>query len=208
VQPDSLCILLEFCPRSLYDLLRQAPTPLPLAQVLRLARQVAGGLYYLHCCTPPVLHLDLKSANVLLDGHGNAKVCDFGLAHLKLGADVRTERQGSPLWTSPEVLKGDARDEKADTYSYGMLLYELLTRQLPYGGYAAAQVVMGVITNLLARPELPSDALHYPPAIAELMRECWRFEPVQRPDFAAVLDAIERVAREEGMPFADALGRA
>ena len=44
-------------------------------QVLRLSRQVAGGLYYLHCCTPPVLHLDLKSANVLLDEHGVAKVC-------------------------------------------------------------------------------------------------------------------------------------
>ena len=42
--------------------------------MLRLGRQVAGGLYYLHCCTPPVLHLDLKSANVLLDEHGTAKV--------------------------------------------------------------------------------------------------------------------------------------
>ena len=59
MQPDSLCILLEFCPRSLYDLLKEAASPLPLEQVLRLARQVAGGLYYLHCCTPPVLHLDL-----------------------------------------------------------------------------------------------------------------------------------------------------
>ena len=60
VQPDSLCILLEFCPRSLYDLLRQSQEALPLCQVLRLARQVAGGLYYLHCCTPPVLRLDLQ----------------------------------------------------------------------------------------------------------------------------------------------------
>ena len=121
-------------------LLRKAEAPLELQRVLMIARQVALGLYYLHCCKPPVLHLDLKSANVLLDKHGIAKVCDFGLAHLKLGADVRTERMGSPMWTSPEVLKGDARNEKADTYSYGMLLFELLTRQLPYGGYAAAQL--------------------------------------------------------------------
>ena len=60
VQPDSLCILLEFCPRSLYDLLRQSQEKLPLEQVLRWARQVAGGLYYLHCCTPPVRRLDLR----------------------------------------------------------------------------------------------------------------------------------------------------
>ena len=70
-----------------------------------------------------MLHLDLKSANVLLDEHGVAKVCDFGLAHLKLGSGVNTSRHGSPSWTAPEVLKGEARDEKADTYSYGMLLF-------------------------------------------------------------------------------------
>ena len=201
VQPDNLCILFEFCPQSLYDLLRQARSPLPLQQVLTIARQVALGLYYLHCCKPPVLHLDLKSANVLLDKHGIAKVCDFGLAHLKLGSDVRTDRQGSPMWTSPEVLKGDARNEKADTYSYGMLLFELLTRELPYESYAAAQVVMGVITNLLARPELPPDAQHYPQSLQELMKDCWQFESAKRPDFAVVLDALERIAREEGITF-------
>ena len=58
---------------------------------------------YLH---PDVVHRDLKTQNVLLDGMGRAKVCDFGLAHLKLGADVRTDRMGSPMWTSPEGLKG------------------------------------------------------------------------------------------------------
>ena len=204
VQPDNLCILFEFCPQSLYDLLRNTTQPLGLEQILSLARQVALGIYYLHCCKPPVLHLDLKSANVLLDRHGHAKVCDFGLAHLKLGNDVRTDRMGSPMWTSPEVLKGEARNEKADTYSYGMLLYELLTRQLPYGGYAAAQVVMGVITNLLPRPELPADAQHYPAAIGNLMKECWQFQAERRPDFAVVLDSIERCAKEEGMPFPDA----
>lgn len=201
VQPDNLCILFEFCPQSLYDLLRKAPKPLELKQVLTIARQVALGLYYLHCCKPPVLHLDLKSANVLLDRHGHAKVCDFGLAHLKHDVDVRTDRMGSPMWTAPEVLKGDARDEKADTYSYGMLLYELMTRQLPYAGYAAAQVVMGVITNLLDRPTLPEDAQHYPEALANLMRECWAFDATSRPDFAAILDSLERMATEAGMPF-------
>jgi serine/threonine protein kinase len=201
VQPDNLCILFEFCPTSLYEMLRTAAEPLELRRVLALARQVALGIFYLHSCKPPVLHLDLKSANVLLDKHGNAKVCDFGLAHLKLGADVRTERCGSPMWTSPEVLKGAARDEKADTYSYGMLLFELLTRALPYGGVAASQVVMGVITNLLPRPELPADAAHYPDGLGRLMRECWAFDAAERPKFDAVLDALETVARDEGMPF-------
>ncbi len=78
VQPDNLCILFEFCPQSLFDLLRKAEAPLPLSRVLTLSRQVALGVYYLHCCKPPVLQLDLKSANVLLDAHGHAKVCGLG----------------------------------------------------------------------------------------------------------------------------------
>jgi serine/threonine protein kinase len=173
-----------------------------VAQVLTISRQVALGVYYLHCCTPPVLHLDLKSANVLLDAHGIAKVCDFGLAHLKLAQDgVTTQRMGSPMWTAPEVLKGEARDETADSYSFGMLLYELMTRQLPYGEHGAAQVMMGVITNLLPRPELLPDH-EYPEAIVGLMQQCWQFEAPKRPMFAAVLDVLETAASDAGLPFA------
>ena len=54
----------------------------------------------------PVLHLDLKSANVLLDEHGVAKVADFGLSHIKKETAVITARMGSPQWTAPEILRG------------------------------------------------------------------------------------------------------
>ena len=86
---------------------------LAMEYALSAIQQIGLGIFYLHQCTLPVLHLDLKSANVLLDEHGTAKVCDFGLAHLKLGSGVNTARHGSPSWTAPEVLKGEARDEKA-----------------------------------------------------------------------------------------------
>tara|TARA_B100000795_G_scaffold4481_1_gene3147 strand:- start:175 stop:618 length:444 start_codon:yes stop_codon:yes gene_type:complete len=142
-----------------------------------------------------VLHLDLKSANVLLDEHGVAKVCDFGLAHLKLGSGVNTSRHGSPSWTAPEVLKGEARDEKADTYSYGMLLFELMTRELPFNNVSPAQVVMGVITNLLPRPTLPN-ASEWPEGLRELMVRCWQHAPGDRPAFGAILDTIERIAED------------
>ena len=111
-----------------------------------------------------------------------SKVCDFGLAHLKLDAGVVTSRMGSPMWaaplkspaktaapptdrsivggrryrwTAPEVLKGEAATEAADSYSYGMLLYEVLSRELPYRAVPAPQIIVGVMTNLLPRPELP-----------------------------------------------------
>ena len=100
---------------------------------------MALGIYYLHCCRPAVLHLDLKSANVLLDDYGRAKVCDFGLAHLKEEHGVLTSRMGSPMWTAPEILKGEAATETADSYSFAMLLYEIISRRLPYVGIPAPQ---------------------------------------------------------------------
>ena len=69
-------------------------------------------MYYLHSCKPPILHLDLKSPNVLLDEYGCAKVCDLGLAHLKMDNAVLTQRIGSPLWTAPEVRMRAGRDRE------------------------------------------------------------------------------------------------
>jgi len=198
VQPNNLCILFEFCPQSLYDMLRRTSDALPTAQILRIARQVALGLYYLHCCKPPVLHLDLKSANVLLDDFGRAKVCDFGLSHLKLESGVLTSRMGSPMWTAPEVLKGEAISEAADTYSYAILLYELVTRQLPYRNVPAPQIIVGVITNMLPRPELPRNCA-CPPALLELMQRSWQHEAKLRPGFSQVLDTLETIASELGI---------
>ena len=98
------------------------------------------------------------------------------------------------MWTAPEVLEGDERTEAADTFSYGMVLFELMTRQLPYTGLSSMQVITGVITNLLPRPELPADAAAlYPEDLVTLMRSCWQRSLEQRPSFEAILDAIELV---------------
>ena len=72
--PASYTIYIYIPAQSLYDLLRTSEAPLAWEELKRLARQIALGIYYLHTCRPPVLHLDLKSANVLLDEHGTAKV--------------------------------------------------------------------------------------------------------------------------------------
>jgi len=93
---------------------------------------------------------------------------------------------GSPQWTAPEILRGGRYDEKADSYSFGVLLYEVLARQLPYVGQDTSTIIIGVITRMLERPALePADAARWPARLPELMEECLREEPADRPDVEA-----------------------
>ena len=154
-----MCILFELCSTSLFEVLHESQRPVGGEEMLRVLREVALGVYYLHHFDPPILHLDLKSANVLIDEMGTAKVCDFGLSH-ELADQTREEAgDGSPQWTAPEKLRGESVDEKVDVYSYGILMYEVMARKLPYADSPCAQIVLGVLTGELDRPKLsPQDA--------------------------------------------------
>ena len=110
-EADHLCMLLELCALSPPTLRHEAdgpplPPPHPHGGALRILTHVALGMYYLHARSPAVLHLNLKSANVLLDEHGTAKVSDFGLSVAKAESAVVTSHIGSPQWTAPEALRG------------------------------------------------------------------------------------------------------
>jgi serine/threonine protein kinase len=86
---------------------------------------VACGMKFLHACG--VVHRDLKSLNILLDDDFEAKIGDLGLAKFLHDGEVHTMRIGSYLWMAPGVLHSEFYSEKADVYSYGLLVYELAT---------------------------------------------------------------------------------
>jgi hypothetical protein len=181
---------------ALADHLRAHRPALPAAQQLRLALHVARGMDYLHRCS--IVHRDLKSANLLLNEHGECKVADFGLARVVDGAAAASREQltaetGTYRWMAPEVVSHARYDAKCDVYSYGIVLWEIASGgAVPYAGLSALHVALGVVQKGL-RPEVPAGA---DATLARLMAACWDGAPAARPDFGAVVCTLEAAQLE------------
>jgi hypothetical protein len=159
----------------------------PWDLVRRVSCGAARGMAYLHSGDPPVLHRDLKSANLLLDEGYKTKVCDFGLSRLKAQARSMTGNCGTVQWMAPEVLANRSYDEKADVYSFGIILWELLTRECPYEGMAPIACALAVL-NRDKRPEIPKWC---PPGLHALIKACVKKEPSERPSFPQIILALD-----------------
>lgn len=155
--------------------------------VKHVARGAARGMAYLHSGKPPVLHRDLKSANILLDESYTAKVCDFGLSRLKAHETSMTGNCGTVQWMAPEVLSNERYNEKADVFSYGIICWELLTAECPYDGMTPIQCALAVL-NRDQRPTIPKWC---PPSLQALIRSCWKRDPALRPTFEQVIAALD-----------------
>jgi serine/threonine protein kinase len=161
----------------------------PWVLVKKVACGSARGMNYLHKGNPPVLHRDLKSANILLDESYTPKVCDFGLSRLKAKDRSMTGNCGTVQWMAPEVLANQSYNEKADVYSYGIILWELLTRECPYEDMTAIQCALAVL-NRNHRPEIPRWC---PPPLQVLIRSCLKKDPDERPSFTEILQTLDKM---------------
>ena len=184
--PPNLCIILEHCGNgSLWDVLRNHSTPLPWYLRCKIALDIARGVNYLHNFPVPVLHRDLKSLNILLDDAMNAKLADFGWTRFK--AENMTNKIGTYQWMAPEVIQGHEYSEKADVYSFGIILWELATRKPPFRELNGLQVSQEVVRNDL-RPPVPKRC---PDPFLKLMQRCWIKESEVRPSFQIIIDELE-----------------
>jgi serine/threonine-protein kinase len=122
---------------------------LPVGLALEWGRQLADAIGYMH--RQGVIHRDLKPENVLVSAHGQLKIIDFGTALLegarRLTFKHLTEGLGTPDYMSPEQIQGDRGDARSDLYAWGVIMYELLTGQVPFGGDNWMAVMAGHLTK-------------------------------------------------------------
>lgn len=161
--------------KSLDVLLKQRGS-LPLAEALPIFIQLCEGLNFAH--NLGIVHRDLKPANVFVS-RGQVKIFDFGVAKFEnLDQSLTTTRDliGSPLYVSPEQARRDPSDLRADIYSLGCLMYEVLTGETPFQG---ATVLETLKMHSSAPPPRLSD--EFPPAMADLVQQCLQKRPQDRP---------------------------
>ncbi|XP_030637653.1 protein kinase Npk [Chanos chanos] len=182
---------------SLYEYLSSKDSEeMDMGQIMTWAMDIAKGMHYLHSEAPvKVIHRDLKSRNVVITADNVLKICDFGASKF-LSHTTHMTLVGTFPWMAPEVIQSLPVSETCDTYSYGVVLWEMLTREVPFKGFEGLQVAWLVVEKH-ERPTIPSSC---PASFAELLRSCWVAEPKDRPVFKQILVTLESMSNDSKLP--------
>ena len=197
-------ITMEFVPgQDLKGLLRQTG-PLKAARSVPIARQICEGLAEAHRLG--VVHRDLKPGNIMIDHDDNAKIMDFGIARSVYAKGVTAEGLviGTPEYMSPEQLEGKEPDPRSDIYSLGVILYEMVTGRVPFGGDSALSIALQHKTEFPLSPQ--EFAPDLPPDLSAVVLRCLAKDREERYQSAAeLLRTLDDV--QGGVGIAPATGK-
>ncbi|KAJ8576062.1 hypothetical protein ON010_g3150 [Phytophthora cinnamomi] len=169
---------------------------------VKIATHVAHALAYLHSLTPSVIHRDLKSRNILLSESQDAKLADFGASRERVDRTM-TAGVGTSLWIAPEVMMGERYDDKADMFSFGIVLSELDSQQNPYAhakenNPAGRKMPETAILQLVAmgklRVEFSPGALK---GLVQIGTACTSIDPTERPSAAEAFRKLQTILAQE-----------
>ncbi|XP_053954699.1 mitogen-activated protein kinase kinase kinase 13 isoform X2 [Anastrepha ludens] len=184
-QPPVYCIIMEFCPYGpLQNILKEEKVMLP-SRLVSWSKQIAHGMQYLH--SHKIIHRDLKSPNILIGQHEIVKISDFGTSKEWNEISTKMSFAGTVAWMAPEVIRNEPCSEKVDIWSYGIVLWEMLTCEIPYKDVDSSAIIWGVGNNSLKLP-IPSSC---PEGFKLLVNLCWHTKPRNRPSFGQILSHLE-----------------
>ncbi|NXG46114.1 M3K20 kinase, partial [Psilopogon haemacephalus] len=201
IEPPNYGIVTEYASAgSLFDYINSNKSEeMDMDHIMTWATDIAKGMHYLHMEAPvKVIHRDLKSRNGKLaemKHFGFAIICDFGASRFH-SHTTHMSLVGTFPWMAPEVIQSLPVSETCDTYSYGVVLWEMLTREVPFKGLEGLQVAWLVVEKN-ERLTIPSSC---PRSFAELMHQCWDADSKKRPSFKQIISILESMSNDSNLP--------
>lgn len=198
VDPQNMCIVTEFLNKQSLEEQLEAKFKLgkkfSKQRSMKWAIEIANGLNWLH--HKGIIHRDLKSANIMLDENYKAKIGDFGLSHVKKGNPNLGGFYGAcgtPCYMAPEVLSKQSYNTKADVFSFGIVLCELVVGRYPYEGEPESTQTFEDAIVMGLRPEIPKES-H--PLMTNLIKACWAEKAAERPEMDEVLVTLRLIRNQ------------
>ncbi|MBQ9016178.1 MAG: Stk1 family PASTA domain-containing Ser/Thr kinase [Firmicutes bacterium] len=173
--------------RALSDVIKEQG-PMPYPQVISISKQIAAALSFAH--KNHIIHRDVKPHNIMMTPNGTAKITDFGIAKAVNAATIVDSTDGiigSVHYFSPEQARGGYVDEKSDIYSLGIVMYEMLTGNVPFDGDNPVNIALMHINGEMTPPSEMASGI--PPALEHIVMKCTDKYPVNR--YASADELIE-----------------
>jgi Protein tyrosine and serine/threonine kinase/Ankyrin repeats (many copies) len=196
IDQPNLCLITELIPNFtlFYAIHKNKQKQLSLTERFNISIQIGRGLSYLHSNEPPIIHRDLKPENCLLDHNMNLKIADFGLARpiSTFAEEATTICIGTTRFMAPELFDKDRSETigvEIDIWAFGCMLIEIFSNKRPWH-YISSSKANTIFYELYHKKPVPIPE-NIPPEIAEIIRECCRYNPKRRPPVAQILERLE-----------------
>ncbi|XP_021340544.1 atrial natriuretic peptide receptor 1-like [Mizuhopecten yessoensis] len=197
IEPSHVTLVTEYCPRgSLQDILENDSIQLDIDFKNALLTDLVQGMAYLHA-SPIEVHGNLNSSNCVIDGRFVLKITDFGLTRIRRLDNTVTAQ----IWVAPEQLRlfpNRTASHSGDVYSFGIILFEILTRLEPYEDELEHITIADVLHKIKRgldppfRPILPQTSEKSD--LVNVMKECWNEDPKLRPSFHTLIRTIRKIS--------------
>ncbi len=157
-EKDLSYIAMEFASGAELKDIISSPSPIPISQIVNIVSQIAEALDYAH--QHGIVHRDIKPANIIINSKGILKVTDFGIAKIATSNLTDTGKfLGTPYYMSPEQIDGQSIDGRSDLFSLGVILYQMLTKQMPFKGDSVAAVTYAIAHKPYPKPSSIDDSI-------------------------------------------------